>query len=132
MTFTDLVKEHFLFLENEYSFIFKIEDESTVTFERSDLNILMSWHKGEVDIDFYVQRETPILRPNRSRMFRLTNVAKFKDKKALDDAPKFPNYITTMEDAGRQLKFSSQLMKRYCTDILNGEITPFENIMKQT
>ena len=130
MSFTKLINENFLFLEKEYRFSLTVDNDSSVTFKRADFSILMGWYKGEIDIDFYVHLETPILRPYHSRMFRLYQVIRLKNKAALANAPQFPSYITTEEEAEQEIKFAAKLMKHHCVNILNGDIKIFEDIIQ--
>lgn len=122
MSFLDQVKEYFGFLETDHAFKAVVTDAHSVEYRSDALYVLIGWYKGEVDIDLYVQKDTSVLRPGQTKMFRLFEVVRRKDKHALERAPKFPNYITTDEDCAVMLKFSSKLMRHYCADILNGDI----------
>lgn len=131
-TFNAVVQNLFAFLETDYQFSVETPEESRIDYKTPGLHILFGWHKGEIDIDFYVQAETQTLVPYRTRMFRLYEVVRYYDKHALKSAPKFPNYITTLEDCRRELKFASKVMQAYCADVLRGDITVFEKLVEGT
>ena len=131
-TFADLVKNLFAFLEADFQFIPENTDENRVEYKSPHLHVLFGWYKGEIDVDFYVQAETEILVPYRTRMFRLYEVVRCYDKHALESAPRFPNYITTLDDCRRELKFAAKVMRAYCADVLNGDIAVFEKLASRS
>lgn len=126
MSFPDQVTEHFGFLETDYAFKPVVPDAYSVTYQSAVVHVLIGWYKGEVDIDFYVQIDTPVLCPGQTKMFRLFEVIRRKDKQAWDRAPRFPDHITTAEDCAQMLKFASKAMRHYCADILSGDIKALE------
>lgn len=131
-TFADLVKNLFAFLETDFQFIPETTGENRIEYKSPRLHVLFGWYKGEIDIDFYVQAQTKILVPYRTRMFRLYEVVRYFDKHALESAPKFPNYITALDDCRRELNFAAKVMRAYCADVLKGDITTFEKLANRT
>jgi len=99
-----------------------------VTYEKKPILIEFGWYKGEIDIHFRVDLENEIFRPYRSRTFALSKVALWRDKNAYCNAPKFPNYITTLSEAETWLQFEAAVMKKFCEPILHGDLGILEAI----
>jgi len=70
--------------------------------------------------------ETVILWPYKSRIFSLSEIAKYLDFRALQGSPRFPNYITQENDIATAIGYGSQILKKYGPDILHGDITVLE------
>lgn len=128
VSFLDQVTEYFRFLETDHAFKAVVTDVNSVEYRSAAVHVLIGWYKGEVDIDFYVQVDTPALRPGMSKMFKLYEVIRLKDKHALEHAPRFPDYITNAHDCAQMLKFASKAMRHHCSDILNGDIQFLEGM----
>lgn len=129
--FIDSVKEKFSFLEKVFGLAIEKKSDNSVEYSNKEIAVLIGWHKGEVEIDLYVQIESDVFKPYLSRMFRLTEIIQHIDSKALKNAPQFPNYITTDEDCHIELAWGAKMMKTYCDPILRGDLKILEEITKK-
>jgi hypothetical protein len=131
-SFVNNAKNYFSFLTNDYNFTFIAPKSNSsldpIRFEKSPIYIEIGWYKGEIDIIIGISSKTAILQPYKSRIFYLPEIALHLDSKALQRAPRFPNYITKEKEMIADLAYESELMKKYCSEILNGDIKILEEI----
>ncbi len=97
-------------------------------YENLPLYVEIGWYKGEIDIIVGYSGETAILRPYKSRIFYLPEIALHLDSQALQRAPRFPNYITAEEDMILAVAYGAEIMEKYCPQILKGDIRVLEEI----
>lgn len=124
--FSNIVTRTFAFLVDKHGFQLVSGQRQgsldSITYEKNPILIEFGWYKGEIDINFRVDLENAIFRPYRSRTFALSKIALWRDKSAYRNAPRFPNYITTLADAETWLQFEAAVMKRFCEPILHGDL----------
>jgi hypothetical protein len=128
--FIETVQDKFSFLENTYGFTLKKKTASSTEYTNGKIDILIGWYKGEVDIDVYVRIESDIFKPYLSRIFRLIQIIKYVDPKAIKNAPQFPNYITSDADCYVALAWGAKMMKSVCDPILRGDLRILEEITR--
>jgi hypothetical protein len=133
--FSSMVTRTFAFLVDKYGFQLTSGERrsslDSITYEKKPVIIEFGWYKGEIDINIRVDVENEIFRPYRSRTFDLSRIALRQDKNAYRNAPRFPNYITTLMEAETWLQFEACIMKRFCKPILRGDIHILEEITKE-
>lgn len=130
--FIDTATSDFSFLADVYEFtlILPKSDSSleSLRYENLPLYIEISWYKGEIDVIVGYSGETAILRPYKSRIFYLPEIALHHDSQALQGAPCFPNYIIEENEMIAAIAYWAKIMKKYCPGILRGDINVLENI----
>lgn len=130
--FIHSAKNEFSFLTDGYAFALSLpESESSLEplrYENLPLYVEISWYKGELDVIVGYSGETPILRPYKSRIFSLSEIALHLDSHSLEGAPRFPNYITREKEIIAAIAYWAQIMKTTCSDILSGDIRTLEQI----
>lgn len=130
--FINTAKKEFSFLTDTYGFALSLPESDSslepLRYDNLPLYTEISWYKGELGVIVGYTGETPILRPYQSRIFSLAEIALHLDSHSLADAPRFPNYITAENEILTAIAYWSQIMKRYCSAILGGNITVLEEI----
>ncbi len=130
--FISTARSYFSFLTHDYDFtlILPKSDSSleSMRYENLPLYVEIGWYKGEIDIIVGYSGETAILRPYKSRIFYLPEIALHLDSQALQRAPRFPNYITAEEDMILAVAYGAEIMEKYCPQILKGDIRVLEEI----
>ncbi|MDJ0987585.1 MAG: hypothetical protein QNJ26_18745 [Desulfobacterales bacterium] len=130
--FINAAQKDFSFLADEYGFSYTPPESDSslesLRYEKLPLYVEISWYKGEMDVIVGYAGETAILRPYKSRIFLLTEIALHRDSSALKDAPRFPNYITTENEILTAVAYWSQTLKKYGPELLNGDISLLEDI----
>ncbi len=130
--FINTAKSDFAFLSDVYGFslILPASDSSleSIRYDNFPLYIEIGWYKGEIDVIVGYSGETAILRPYKSRIFNLSEIALHSDSQALQDAPRFPNYITAEKDMIAALACWANILKKYGPPILRGDIRLLEEI----
>ncbi|MGD8666438.1 MAG: hypothetical protein PVI58_10600, partial [Desulfobacterales bacterium] len=130
--FIDATQKAFSFLTETYGFTLSLPETDSslesLRYENLPLYVEISWYKGELDVIVGYAGETPILRPYKSRIFLLSEIALHLDSRSLESAPRFPDYITGENDVRTALAYWSQIMKTSCPEILSGNINTLEQI----
>lgn len=130
--FFDIVTRSFAFLVDQYGFQLtsgpRQSSLDAIRYEKKPLLIEFGWYKGEIDIIFHVDLENEVFRPYISRIFALSEIARRHDRDAYRNAPRFPNYITTRDEAETAVQFEAHVMRKYCKLVLRGDISFLEEI----
>lgn len=119
-------RRHFDFLINEFGFIVTSEDDP-VRYDALSLYVEIWSSKGETDVLFGVKADTDILRPYVSHLFILAEVVRYYKKGPF---PGFDSYsgAADLTDDQRFLAYLADLMKKYCGEILRGDIKVLEKL----
>jgi len=133
--FFDIVTRAFAFLTDKYGFQLisgpRQGSLDSIRYEKKPLIIELCWYKGEIYIAFSVDLENEVFRPYISRTFHLSEIARRQDKTAYRNAPKFPDYITTREQAETAIQFEAHVMRKCCKSILRGDLSLLEEITEE-
>jgi len=133
--FFDMVTRSFAFLVDQYGFQLTSgpgqSSLDSIRYEKKPLVLEFGWYKGEIDSAFHVDLENEVFRPYVSRTFYLGEIARRQDKNAYRNGPKFPNYITTRQEAQTAIQFEAHVMKKCCKSILQGDLSLLEEITKE-
>ena len=124
----------FDFLIQDFGFTFTEQPQTvgeSVRYDGRILYVAVSLYKGEIDVNFWVKVDTPIIRPASPRMFEFQSIVRELDKDAFHDAPKFPKWERTPEEDLVLLRYYSGLVKRYCAPILRGDLSVLETLCKK-
>ena len=124
--FATSVRRHFDFLIDDFGFA-PASDDSGVRYDADKLYVLIGQGQGEIDLAFVVKVDTEAIRPYMSHMFSLDRVVRyFKD----GPFPVFASFpaVPGVTEEERYLVYLAALTKRYCKDILRGDITPLERL----
>ncbi len=130
--FFDMVTRSFAFLVDQYGFRLasgqRQSSLDSIRHEKKPVIIEFGWYKGEIDISFHVDLENEVFRPYLSRTFHLSEIARRQDKTAYRNGPRFPDYITTRDQAEAAVQFEAGVMRKYCKAILRGDLGLLEEI----
>jgi hypothetical protein len=133
--FFDAVTRSFAFLVDQYGFQLlsgpRHNSPESIRYEKKPLVIEVGWYKGEIDIAFYVDLENDVFRPYVSRTFHLSELARRQDKTAYRNGPRFPNYITTRQEAQSAIQFEARVMRKCCKSVLQGDLRLLEEITRE-
>jgi hypothetical protein len=133
--FFDVVTRSFAFLVDQYGFQLVSDQRhnslDSIRYEKKPLVIELGWYKGEIDIAFYVDLENDVFRPYVSRAFQLSELARRQDGTAHRNGPKFPNYITTLQEAQTAVQFEAHVMRKCCKSVLQGDLSLLEQITRE-
>jgi len=119
------VKKHFGFLENEFGFSWI---QNKIGYEKNGLEIEFHHGKGELDIDLFVSRDDEVFRPYISRSFDFLDIARRGKGSKLKFPESATQYIVSDDEIDLYLKFSSELMRKYCTPLIQGDLSLLEAI----
>lgn len=133
--FFDIVTRSFAFLVDQYGFQLvcgpRQSSLDSIRYEKKPLAVEVGWYKGEIDIAFDVDLENEIFRPYVSRTFHLSELARRQDRTAYRNGPRFPNYITTRQEAQTAIQFEAHVMRKCCKSILQGDLSLLEQITRE-
>lgn len=120
------VRTHFDFLITDFGFT-RTSDDDPVRYDAATLYVEIGSSKGAIDLLFGVKVDTDVLRPYVSHRFSLDEVVRYYKQGPF---PTFASFAGA-PDAPRNeryLMYLAGLTKKYCGDILRGDITPFERL----
>lgn len=130
--FINTAKKEFSFLADTYGFALSLPESDSslepLRYDNYPFYAEISWYKGELGVIVGYSGETPILRPFKSRIFSVAEIALHLDSRSLAGAPRFPNYITEKNEIRIAIDYWSQIMKTYCSEVLGGDIDTLEQI----
>ena len=131
--FIHTAKNEFSFIADTYGFALSLPESDSslesLRYEKLPLWVEISWYKGELEVIVGYSGETPILRPFKSRIFPLAEIALHLDPRSLEGAPRFPNYVTAENEIVTAVAYWAKIMKTTCSEILRGDIKPLEQIV---
>jgi hypothetical protein len=120
------IRRHFDFLISEYGFTCT-SDNSSVRYDIAPLYVEIWSGSGEIDLHFGVKVDTDVIRPYVSHRFSISEVVRYYKIGAF---PTFASFSIqqTVSDEERYVMYLATLTRKYCEDILRGDITPFEKL----
>ncbi len=126
--FTRLVQMHFDFLIHDFGFNVTAGDES-VRYDLAPVYVGISRGKGEIDVLFRVKVDTETIRPYLTHVFSLDQVVRYYKKGPFPTFASFPA-VPGIGGEQRYLMYLAALTKKYCGDLLRGDITAFERLSR--
>lgn len=122
MSFDVMLKKHFSFLEDAYGF--SKPDQETV-YAKNGLHIEFYQGNGQLDVQFFVNRNDEIFKPFVSRSFYVHEVVK---KLGFNPEPYAGGYVISDTDIEACLTYHKRLIKEYCKPILTGDLSVLEEM----
>ena len=120
------VRRDFDFLTNDFGFALTSDDDP-VRYDAATLYVEIWSSKGEIDLIFGVEVDTDIIRPYVSHVFSLAEVVRYHKTGPFPGFGSFPA-IPGITEEQRFLIYLATLTKKYCGDILRGEIAALERL----
>ena len=117
---------HFDFLIDDFGFALT-SSTNPVRYDAGRVYVEVWSSQGEIDLNFGVKVDTDILRPYVTHRFSLAQVVRYYKRGPFPDLQSFPAPPGWTEEE-RSLMHLALLTKKYCGDILRGDITPLERI----
>ena len=111
---------------NDFGFALTSDDEP-VRYDAATLYVEIWSSKGEIDLIFGVKVDTDIIRPYVSHVFSLAEVVRYHKTGPFPGFGSFPA-IPGITEEQRFLIYLATLTKKYCGDILRGEIAALERL----
>jgi hypothetical protein len=129
MSFKSLVAENFNFLK----FVFDFRNlKDGIGYVKDDLELEFYGGNGQVDINFFVRKNDDIFKPFISRSFDLNSIIRKVSVGKLEPYPKdISGYLTEDSNINLHLRYYARMLKEHGEDILNGDLTIFEQIHKK-
>lgn len=126
-TFGTFVQRRFDFLVTEFGFTLAAVDASGARYESATLHVGIEMSKGEFNLTFTVKVDTDVLRPYVSHMFELAQIVRYYEQGPF---PVFASFAAAPDAAPdeRWAMYLAGLTRRYCGDILRGDLVPFERL----
>jgi len=124
--FGKAVRRDFEFLINEFGFALTSDDDP-VRYDAATLYVEIWSSKDEIDLIFGVKVDTDILRPYVSHIFSLAEVVRYYKTGPFPGFGSF-SAIPGITEEQRYLIYLATLTKKYCGDILRGDITALERL----
>ncbi len=124
--FASLAHKHFGFLSTGFPFRLT-SDADPVRYDSSTLYVEIWSGKGEVDLIFGVKVDTDILRPYVSHLFSLAEIVRYHKEGPFPTFKSFSDFPDLTEEE-RYLIHLASLTRRYCADILNGDLSVLERL----
>lgn len=140
--FAELVEESFGYLAKEFDFVpgpVETGAGASVSYAKAPLSIHFGWYKGEIEmivsvsIDF--AKNHSVFRSYISRQFTLAELALRNDEQALrpfHEAAVFclepAGLITSSEHTELFLRTASEVMRKHCRTVLEGDLALLEQI----
>ncbi len=124
--FGESAGRHFDFLIKEFGFSLT-SGEDPVRYDSACLYVEIWSSKGETDVLFGVKVDTDILRPYVSHLFSLAEVVRYYKTGPFPHFASFTGAPDLAEEE-RFLVYWAALMKKYCGDVLRGDITALEKL----
>jgi hypothetical protein len=120
------VRIHFDFLINDFGFALTSDDDP-IRYDAATLYVEIWSSKGEIDLIFGVKVDTDTIRPYVSHMFSLDEIVRYYKTGPF---PGFASFspIPGISEEQRFLIYLATLTKKYCGDILRGDITALERL----
>jgi hypothetical protein len=129
MSFKSLVDQNFNFLEFDFGFR-SLKDG--IGYMKDDLELEFHEGCGQVDINFFVRKNNDIFKPFISRSFDLNSIMRKVSDEKMEPYPKdIIGYLTEGSNINLHLTYYARMLKEHGKDILNGDLTIFEQIHKK-
>lgn len=124
VTLTKHVRKHFEFLIHDFGFALKSDGDS-VRYDSATLYVEIGSGKGETDLIVVLKVDTDTIRPYVSHLFSLTEIVRYYKTGPFPTLESFP-LIAGISEEERVVIYLATLTKKYCGEILRGDITPLE------
>jgi hypothetical protein len=129
MSFKSLVAQNFNFLEFDFGFR-SLKDG--IGYMKDDLELEFYEGNGQVDINFFIRKNDVIFKPFISRSFNLNSIMRKVSVEKMEPYPKdIIGYLTEGANINLHLKYYARMLKEHGEDILNGDLTMFEQTHKK-
>jgi len=119
-------QRHFDFLIRDFG-LARTSDNDPVRYDSATLYVEIWSDKGEIDLIFGVKIDTETLRPYVSHMFSISEIVGYYKTGPF---PAFESFSAApeLDKEERFLIYLATLTKKYCGDILRGDLTPLERL----
>ena len=124
--FSESARTHFDFLISEHGFT-RTSDDGPVRYDIGHLYVEIWSGPGEIDLHFGVKVDTDVIRPYLSHRFSLNEVIRYYKTGPFPTFESYPR-VQGVSERERYLMYLATLTKKYCADILRGDITVFERL----
>ena len=127
MEFERSVHTHFDFLVRDFGFALTSSGEDAVRYDATTLYVAIGSGKGEIDLHFGVKIDTDTIRPYVSHLFSIAEVVRYYKTgpfPVLSTVPAMPG----TSDEQRHVIHLAALTKKYCGEILRGDLTALERL----
>ena len=127
--FGESVRAHFEFLISDFGFALTLSDDNEARYDAAALYVAIWSSKREVDLFFGVKVDTETIRPYVSHMFSLDEVVRYYKTGPF---PVFGSFaaIPGISEEERYVIYLATLTKKYCGDVLRGDITALERLSR--
>jgi hypothetical protein len=125
--FGESVRTHFDFLISDFGFALTSSGNGGTRYDAATLYVAIGSSKGEIDLIFGVKVDTETIRPYVSHIFSLDEVVRYYKTGPF---PVFGSFsaIPGIGDEQRYVIYLATLTKKYCGDILRGDLTALERL----
>jgi hypothetical protein len=124
--FGTCVRKHFDFLINDFGFALT-SAENPVRYHAGRLYVEIWWDKGQIDLVVGVKVDTEVIRPYVSHRFSIAEIVRYYKSGPF---PTLDSFCLTPEVTREErcVIYLAVLTKKYCGNILRGDITPLERL----
>jgi len=120
------VQTHFDFLIRDFGFT-RTSDKDPLRYDTATLYVELWSGKGDIDLIFGVKIDTETIRPYVSHVFGIAEIVRYYKTGPF---PAFESFsgVPELDKEERFLIYLSTLTKKYCGDILRGDLTALERL----
>ena len=122
-------QSHFDFLIRDFGFA-RTSEKDPVRYDTATLYVEIWSGKGEIDLIFGVKIDTEAIRPFVSHVFSIAEIVRYYKTGPF---PAFDSFsaVPELDKEERFLIYLASLTKKYCGDILRGDLTPLERLSQK-
>jgi hypothetical protein len=122
------VRTHFDFLINDFGFALT-SAEDPIRYDAATLYVEVWWDKGQIDLIVGVKIDTEIIRPFVSHRFSIDEIVRYYKTGPFPTFGSFAPMPGVTEEK-RFVIYLAVLTKKYCGDILRGDMTALERLSR--